>query len=230
MVYPLLPAFVTGVLGGGAVALGALDGAADAAAALVKVVAGRLADRPARRGPLIVIGYFVAVVVRPVIAVTAAAWQVIGLRVVDRLGKGLRTPPRDALIADVTPQPLRGRAFGLQRGLDHAGAVLGPLVAWVLLTRGADVRTVILASIVPGLAVLALAWWATKDGSGRQQAAMAEARDKPVPSVAVRYRPLPPGLFAICFFYLLRMPDTLIILHAQRLGIPVAVVPLLWAA
>ena len=73
MIYPLLPAFVTGVLGGGAVALGALDGAADAAAALVKVVAGRLADRPARRGPLIVIGYFVAVVVRPVIAVTAAA-------------------------------------------------------------------------------------------------------------------------------------------------------------
>ena len=230
MIYPLLPAFVTGVLGGGAAALGALDGAADAAAALVKFGSGRLADRPARRGPLIVIGYFVAVVVRPVIAVTAAAWQVIGLRVVDRVGKGLRTPPRDALIADVTPEPLRGRAFGLQRGLDHAGAVLGPLVAWALLTTGAGVRTVILASIVPGVAVLVLAWWATKDGSGRQQAATAEATSKPVPPVAARYRPLPPGLIAICFFYLLRMPDTLIILHAQQLGVGVAVVPLLWAA
>src|SRR5467141_5123229 len=157
MVYPLLPAFITGVLGGGAVALGALDGAADAAAALVKLVAGRLADRPSRRCPLSVIGYFVAAAVRPIIAITAAAWQVVGLRVVDRLGKGLRTPPRDALIADVTPQALRGRAFGVQRGLDHAGAVLGPLVAWALLTRGADVRTVIAASILPGVAVLVLA-------------------------------------------------------------------------
>src|SRR6185503_7080428 len=219
MIYPLLPAFVTGVLGGGAAALGALDGAADAAAALVKFGSGRLADRPARRGPLIVIGYLVAVVVRPVIAVTAAAWQVVGLRVLDRVGKGLRTPPRDALIADVTPEPLRGRAFGLQRGLDHAGAVLGPLVAWALLTTGAGVRTVILASIVPGVAVLVLAWWATKDGSGRQQAATAEATSKLVPPVAARYRPLPPGLIAICFFYLLRMPDTLIILHAQQLGV-----------
>src|SRR6059036_1980337 len=190
MIYPLLPAFVTGVLGGGAAALGALDGAADAGAAFVKLVAGRLADRPARRGPLIVIGYVVAVVVRPVIAVTAAAWQVIGLRVVDRLGKGLRTPPRDALIADVTPQALRGRAFGLQRGLDHAGAVLGPLVAWALLTRGSDVRAVILASIVPGLAVLVLAAWAVKDGERRRKTAEGGVTPPP-PSSAVLRRPAP---------------------------------------
>jgi MFS family permease len=229
MIYPLLPAFVTGVLGGGAVALGALDGAADAAAAAVKLGAGRLADRPARRGPLIVAGYLVAVVVRPVIAVTAAAWQVIGLRVVDRLGKGLRTPPRDALIADVTPAPLVGRAFGLQRGLDHAGAVLGPLVAWALLAgAGAGVRTVILASIVPGVAVLVLAAMAVGRSGGQ---AAGEGPPSPAPSPTAR----PPirltaPLFAISFFYLLRMPETLIILHAQRLGIAVAVVPLLWAA
>src|SRR5207245_2385033 len=143
MVYPLLPAYVTGGLGGGAAALGALDGAADAAAAFVKLIAGRLADRPERRGPLIVIGYFVAAAVRPIIAVTAAAWQVIGLRVIDRLGKGLRTPPRDALIGDVTPAPLVGRAFGLQRGLGHVGAVIGPLIAWWMLSTGADVRKVV---------------------------------------------------------------------------------------
>src|SRR6266568_6220260 len=161
MIYPLLPAFVTGVLGAGPQALGALDGAAEFAAAFVKLGSGRLADRPARRGPLVVVGYFIAVVVRPIIAFTGAAWQVIGLRVVDRLGKGLRTPPRDALIADVTPAALRGRAFGLQRGLDHAGAVLGPLVAWWLLAhRGASLRTVIAASILPGVLVLALATWA----------------------------------------------------------------------
>ena len=234
MIYPLLPAFVTGVLGGGAVALGALDGAADAAAAVVKLGAGRLADRATRRGPLIVGGYLLAVVVRPVIAVTAAAWQVIGLRVVDRVGKGLRTPPRDALIADVTPPPLRGRAFGLQRGLDHAGAVLGPLVAWMLLSRAhADVRTVILASIVPGIAVLVLAAGAVSGGQGREGAvgsAAGSATPQSLPPLPAPYRPLPPALLAISCFYLLRMPETLIILHVQQLGVAVAAVPLLWAA
>ncbi len=233
MIYPLLPAFVTGVLGGGAQALGALDGAAEFAAAFVKLGAGRLADRARLRGPMIVLGYFIAVVVRPVIAVTGAAWQVIGLRVVDRLGKGLRTPPRDALIADVTPAELRGRAFGLQRGMDHAGAVLGPILAWWLLASGsANVRTVIGASIVPGVVVLVLAAWAVRDGAatggrGRQPAASAS---DPMPPSAAFYRPLPPALFAISFFYLLRMPDTLIILRSQELGVPLAIVPLLWAA
>ncbi|HXL34958.1 MAG TPA: MFS transporter [Gemmatimonadales bacterium] len=233
MIYPLLPAFVTGVLGGGAQALGALDGAAEFAAAFVKLGAGRLADRARLRGPMIVLGYFIAVVVRPVIAVTGAAWQVIGLRVVDRLGKGLRTPPRDALIADVTPAELRGRAFGLQRGMDHAGAVLGPILAWWLLASGsANVRTVIGWSLVPGILVLVLAMWAVRDGAatggkGRQPAASAS---DPMPPSAAFYRPLPPALFAISFFYLLRMPDTLIILRSQQLGVPVTVVPLLWAA
>src|SRR6184192_4266551 len=203
MIYPLLPAFVTGVLGGGAGALGALDGAAEFAAAVVKLGAGRLADRATLRGPMIVLGYFIAVVVRPVIAVTGAAWQVIGLRVVDRLGKGLRTPPRDALIADVTPEELRGRAFGLQRGMDHAGAVLGPILAWWLLASGsANVRTVIGASIVPGVLVLVLATWAVRDGAatggkGRQQAASAS---EAMPPSAALSRPLPPPLLAISFF------------------------------
>src|SRR3989442_3116381 len=168
MIYPLLPAFVTGVLGGGPQALGALDGADEFAAACVKLGAGRLADRVPLRGPMIVLGYFIAVVVRPVIAVTGAAWQVIGLRVVDRLGKGLRTPPRDAVIADVTLAELRGRAFGLQRGMDHAGAVLGPVLAWWLLASGsANVRTVIGASVAPGVLVLLLAIWAVRDGGRR---------------------------------------------------------------
>ncbi len=226
MVYPLLPAFITGVLGGGAVALGVLDGAADAAAALVKLLAGRLADRPSRRGPLIVGGYFIAAAVRPIIALTAAAWQVVVLRVVDRLGKGLRTPPRDALIADVTPAPMVGRAFGLQRGLDHVGAVIGPLVAWFLLSRHADVRTVILASMIPGVLVLVLAAFAVKDGGGRSR--LVEEGVAP-PTSTNLLRP-PPALIAIAIFYLLRMPETLMILRAQDLGIAVALVPLLWAA
>lgn len=231
MVYPLLPAFITGVLGGGAAAIGALDGAADAAAAAVKLGAGKLSDHPRRRGPLIVIGYLIAVVIRPVIAVTAAAWQVIGLRVVDRLGKGMRGPPRDALIADVTPREQHGRAFGLQRGLDHVGAILGPLVAWGLLSAGAEVRTVILASIVPGVLVLMLATWAVRDGNGRDTAWKGVVSEplgtESDHAVSRGFTQFP--VLAISFFYLLRMPEALIILHAQRLGVAIALIPLLWA-
>jgi len=236
MIYPLLPAFVTGVLGGGAQALGALDGAAEFAAAVVKLGAGRLADRTSRRGPLIVLGYLIAVVVRPVIAVTGAAWQVIGLRVVDRLGKGLRTPPRDALIADATPADLVGRAFGLQRGMDHAGAVLGPIVAWWLLASGsAGLRTVIGASIVPGVLVLVVATWAVRErgGLGRSGEVRGGSDRSAQPPLTSSNLPQPSHvspLLAISAFYLLRMPDTLIILRSQQLGVPVAVVPLLWAA
>jgi MFS family permease len=236
MIYPLLPAFVTVVLGGGAVALGALDGAADFAAAFVKYGSGRLADTSRRRGALVVWGYFVAVVVRPVIAVTGAAWQVVGLRVVDRVGKGVRGPARDAIIADVTPRDLLGRAFGLQRGLDHAGAVLGPLVAWWLLSRHTlDVRGVIAASIVPGVVVLVLAVLAVRDEAGhvdkrRDRTGQDASPTGTVPATPVSSRALPPALFVISAFYLLRMPETLIILRIQNLGISVASVLLLWAA
>jgi MFS family permease len=236
MIYPLLPAFITGVLGAGPQALGALDGAAEFAAAFVKLGAGRLADRVPLRGPMIVLGYFIAVVVRPVIAITGAAWQVIGLRVVDRLGKGLRTPPRDALIADVTPEELRGRAFGVQRGMDHAGAVLGPILAWWLLASGsANVRAVIGWSVAPGVLVLLLAIWGTRDGGGlgrlgEVRGGQARPSQPPLTSSNLPWpSPISP-LFGISAFYLLRMPDTLIILHSQELGVPVSVVPLLWAA
>jgi len=234
MIYPLLPAFVTGVLGGGAVSLGALDGAADLTSALVKYGAGRLADVPRRRGMLVIIGYAVAVLVRPVIALAGAAWQVIGLRVTDRVGKGIRSPARDAMIADVTPEELHGRAFGLQRGLDHAGAILGPLVAWWLLqSKTLDLRGVIGASIIPGVAVLVLAIWAVRsveDGRGRQETVGVKAPTSPLPSPTVSYRPLPPALLAISFFYLLRMPETLMLLRTQQLGVTVTSVLLLWAA
>lgn len=241
MIYPLLPAFVVGVLGGGAVALGTIDGAADFASAFVKYGAGRLAERERRRAPLIVWGYLVAVLVRPLIALAGAAWQVVGLRVADRVGKGVRGPPRDAVIADVTPDELLGRAFGLQRGLDHAGAVLGPLAAWWLLSRGTlGVRGVIAASVVPGVAVVALAVWAVGSVEGGKRRSSGEGRrtatgDRrpasiPSPSAVSRPLPFPPALLAIAAFYLLRMPETLIILHTQRLGVSVASVLVLWAA
>ncbi len=151
MVYPLLPAFITRTLGGGPLALGILDGAAELTASLVKWVSGRLADRPGWQKPLILWGYALAVLVRPLISGATSALQVVGLRVVDRIGKGVRTPPRDAMIAEITAPAARGRAFGFHRAADHFGAVLGSVAAWWLLSRGTDVRSVIGWSVVPGV-------------------------------------------------------------------------------
>jgi MFS family permease len=224
MVYPLLPAFVTGTLGGGAALLGLLDGAADLTSAVLKVVSGRLADRPRWRAPLILVGYATAVLVRPLIAVAGAAWQVVGFRVVDRVGKGLRTPPRDALIAGITPPALRGRAFGFHRGADHFGAVLGSLAAWYLLSRGIEVRRVIEWSVVPGLvAFVVLA--AVLRGARTVPGAAPPSAAATDPGGRVFWFPVI-ALTALTFF---RVPEALLLLRLQDAGVAVAVVPLVWA-
>jgi MFS family permease len=225
MVYPLLPAFVTGPLGGGAALLGLLDGAADLTSSVLKVVSGRLADRPRWRGPMILVGYATAVLVRPLIAVSSAAWQVVGFRVIDRVGKGIRTPPRDALIAAVTPPAQRGRAFGFHRGADHLGAVVGSLAAWYLLTRGADVRRVIEWSVLPGLVafvVLAVVLRGLPSDavpSAGQAVAAGDAGGR------VFWAPVV-ALTALSFF---RIPEALLLLRLQDAGVAVALVPLVWA-
>src|SRR5690349_20939340 len=228
MVYPLLPAFVTGTLGGGAALLGLLDGAADLTSAVLKVVSGRLADRPRWRAPLILGGYLTAVLVRPVIAVASAAWQVVGFRVIDRIGKGIRTPPRDALIAEVTPLPLRGRAFGFHRGADHLGAVIGSLAAWYFLSRGIDVRREIEWSVVPGvLAFLILGVVLRGAGVPPPATSGTKTAARPVPDAEgpVFWAPVL-ALTALTFF---RLPETLLLLRLQDTGVAVVLVPLVWA-
>jgi MFS family permease len=224
MVYPLLPAFVTGTLGGGAALLGLLDGAADLTSAVLKVVSGRLADRPRWRAPLILVGYATAVLVRPLIAVAGAAWQVVGFRVVDRVGKGLRTPPRDALIAGITPPALRGRAFGFHRGADHFGAVLGSLAAWYLLSRGVEVRRVIEWSVVPGVVAFALLAAVLRGARSVPAAVPGSAATTDVGG-RVFWSPVM-ALTALSFF---RVPEALLLLRLQDAGVAVAVVPLVWA-
>jgi MFS family permease len=239
MVYPLLPAFVTRSLGGGPLALGLLDGAADLTSSVVKYVSGRLADRPGWRRPLILWGYATAVLVRPLIALANSAWQVIGFRVIDRFGKGIRTPPRDALIAEVTPPPLRGRAYGFHRGADHFGAVLGSLAAWFLLQKGADVRSVIGWSALPGVlafVVLAVVLRTKNQEPGTRDFAAPHGRHSgsliadPGPSSLV---PGPssfwPPVFALTALTFFRLPETLLILRLQDRGVAVAAVPLVWA-
>jgi len=230
MVYPLLPAFMTRTLGGGALALGILDGVADAIAAAFKLVSGYLAERPRLRGPLVVAGYGVAAVVRPFVAAATAAWHVIGLRAVDRVGKGVRTAPRDVMIADATDPAIRGRAFGVHRGADHIGAILGPLTAAGLIALGLAVRQVFWIAVIPGTVAAILASAAVRT------AAKGEARrarnDGGAPSEPYTLHPshFAPLLACLALAAFLRAPETLLILHAQDLGVAVATVPLLWAA
>jgi len=237
MVYPLLPAFVTRTLGGGPLVLGLLDGAAELTSSVVKWISGRLSDRQGWRGPLILWGYATAVLVRPLISIASAAWQVVGFRVIDRLGKGIRTPPRDALIADITPPLLRGRAFGFHRGADHFGAVLGSLAAWFLLSRGADVRSVIGWSALPGIlafAVLAVVLRVKSLGSRVTEAQLTiESQDthgNPRPSTLdPRPSTFWPPILALTALTFFRLPETLLILRLQDRGVTVSAVPLVWA-
>jgi MFS family permease len=244
MVYPLLPAFVTRTLGGGAMLLGLLDGASELTSSVLKWASGRLADRPGFRRPLILGGYAVAVLVRPLIAVASAAWQVIGFRVIDRVGKGIRTPPRDALISEVTPPAQRGRAYGFHRGADHFGAVLGSLAAWWLLERGANVRSVIGWSALPGVVAVVVLAVVLKGVSSRQspvtrrQAPVASRQSSVIsPRAEAGERRLAtstpnsfwPSILALTAITFFRLPETLLILRIQDLGVAVAAVPLVWA-
>jgi MFS family permease len=163
MIAPLLPVFVAAAVGGGALSLGLIEGVAESTAALVKLVSGALSDRMRRRKPLLVIGYALAGAARPLIGL-ARAWPVVlGLRFADRIGKGLRGPPRDALIADAVAEGARGRAFGFHRAMDHAGAVIGPLVAAALLAAGFDRRDIFLSAAVPAFAVMVVLVFAVRE-------------------------------------------------------------------
>lgn len=222
MVYPLLPAFVVGTLGGTATTLGMLDGAADLTAAATKWVSGDLADRPGWRKPLIVLGYFSAILIRPFMAAASAAWQVVGFRVVDRVGKGLRTPARDALIADSTAPEMRGRAFGFHRAADHFGSIPGSLLAWWLLQESVDVRQVLTWSVVPGVVaglVLLFVLRGAPSARPRQTHTAVDATGR------VFWFPV----LALAAMVLFRLPETLLLLRLQDLGVAVPLIPLVWA-
>jgi MFS family permease len=225
MVYPLLPAFITRTLGGSATMLGLLDGAAELTSALVKLGSGRLADRPGWKRPLILGGYLSAVLIRPLMAITSAAWQVVGFRVLDRVGKGLRTPPRDALIAQVTPRSVQGRAFGLHRGADHLGAVLGSLAAWYLLQAQVDVRDILRWSLVPGLVAFLVLLSVLRGVDDPGNGAAPGPRATPG-SASQGFWPVVLTLAAFTFF---RLPEALLILRLQDLGVALEVIPLVWA-
>jgi len=155
-VYPFFPLFLLG-LGATELVIGIIEGAAEAVASFSKLVAGRFSDRWQRRQPLVLAGYALSSIVRPALGLIAAPWQGGAIRVVDRIGKGTRGAPRDALLAHFAPVARRGRVFGFHRAMDHLGAAIGPLLAAAFLWfRPGDYRTLFLITIVPGLAVVGL--------------------------------------------------------------------------
>lgn len=157
--HALLPAFLTVTLGLPVVAMGALDGVAEATANIAKLVSGRLSDRNQRRKPWILLGYGMAALSKPLFPLAQGALPVLGARFVDRIGKGIRGAPRDAMIADETPPELRGAAYGLRQALDTVGAFLAPLAAiGLMLLFADDIRAVFWIAVIPAALSLLFAW------------------------------------------------------------------------
>jgi len=162
--HALLPAFITMVLGLPATALGAIDGVAEATASFAKLFSGRLSDRSLRRKPWVMAGYGIAALSKPLFPLAASAPAVMAARFADRIGKGIRGAPRDAMIADETPPEIRGRAFGLRQALDTAGALLAPLVAIGLMAwLASDIRAVFWIAVIPAGLSFLLAWLALRE-------------------------------------------------------------------
>jgi MFS family permease len=224
MVYPILPIFLANVLGAPVAAIGLIESLAESAAAFMKVASGWLSDRVGRRKPLVAAGYALSNVVKPVLALTSAWPAVLALRLADRFGKGVRTAPRDALISESAPPEARGRAFGVHRALDTLGAAIGPLIAWIVLTASPGAfRTIFLISAIPGTLAILVVLFAVRDTGKR-----VPAGERAPLSFREFSRPLVIFTAISFFFGLANSSDALLILRAQDVGAPVAVIPLMY--
>ena len=225
LLYPLVPIYLATVLSAGPRALGVIEGVAEATASLVKLAAGWLADRQRRSKPWVVAGYFVAAVSRPLYALTRSWLGILGLRFFDRIGKGLRSAPRDALLARSVDAKDRGLAFGFHRAMDNAGAVIGPLLAAWFLLRGVPLRDVFLWSAIPGALCVLLSVFL------REPDRAAPAKD--APKIDLSWTKLPPTLkrylLVLALFTLSNSSNAFILLRAADLGMEKYQVPLLWA-
>lgn len=219
-IYPLLPAFIRS-LGGTSLEIGLVDGLANAVAAVARLPAGVASDRIGRR-PLVLAGYGLSAIVRPLMGLVAGPTSVVLVRAADRLGKGIRSAPRDALVADLAAPEIRGRAFGHIRALDHAGAALGPLAAtaFLLACPGRE-RTLFLLTLLPGLATLGVIWKFVRDAPVR---ATARAAVPPVRLTGSQ------GLLlgAVAVWALGASSEQFLLLRAGDLGVRAEFVPLVW--
>jgi MFS family permease len=229
MIYPLLPLFLSSVLGASASFIGVIEGTAESVAALLKLASGWWSDRLKKRKPLVVLGYGLATFVRPFTAMAQSATQVLAIRLADRVGKGIRSSPRDALLADSADPSMRGKAFGFHAAADNAGAVLGPLVAFALLRYGhLSLRGVFWLAAIPGALAFIVLVVAVKDVERAPESpsdGKAEAQaDKS--SLGGRFWGY---LTVVLLFTLGNSTDAFLLLRANQLGVAVALAPILWA-
>jgi MFS family permease len=212
------------VLGAGPAFVGLVEGLAESVASLVKMASGAVSDRMRSRKPLIVGGYSLSSLARPLVALAAAPWQVLVIRIADRIGKGVRGAPRDALVAQVTPRPDLGRAFGFHRAMDHAGAMIGPLLASAVLLVRPDLRLVFALAAVPAVASVCVLVFGVREAG-------VVAAPPPPPRTAL---PVSAGLrrllAVVGLFTLGNSSDAFLLLRAQEAGVTLPLLPLLWTA
>ena len=225
MLYPLLPLYLTSVLMAGPKVLGLIEGIAESTSSLLKLVSGVIVDKTKKTKPWIVIGYLMAGIGRPLIAfINSWGWLLL-IRFSDRIGKGLRTSPRDALLAESVPKERRGLVFGFHRSMDNAGAVIGPLIAALLLAMHVPLRDIFLWAIIPAAItlILALSLKEPKEATPIKAPGFQWSFEGMSPEFK-RYL-LVTGLFALG-----NSSDMFLLLRARELGVPQAQIPLLWAA
>lgn len=231
IVYPLLPLFLTGVLGASVQSVGLIEGITDSASSLLKYPAGWITDRVGRRKWMVVIGYAIASASRPFLAMATAGWQVLSLRFLDRFGKGLRTAPRDALIADSSAPESRGLSFGFHRAMDHLGAIIGSLAAaWLVVIFSGDLRKVFWVAAIPSLVAVLILTMAVKE---KKRVGATESRGETKGKATARSLPFDNNfrayLVILLIFTLGNSSDAFLLLRARQSGVETAAIPLLWA-
>jgi len=225
MIYPLLPLFLTQVLGAGVLFVGLIEGIAESVSSFLKLFSGWFSDRFQRRKGIILFGYSLASITRPFMGLAISSFHILFLRFFDRVGKGLRTSPRDALLSQSCKEEERGKAFGFQRAMDHAGAMAGPLIAsllMVVLTK--DLRVIFILSFIPALFCLLILYRGVTDIKGKQTLSSTPFK----PQWKTWNRKFKLFLLIITLFTLGNSSDAFLLLRAKDLGIDIISIPILW--
>lgn len=229
MIHALLPLFMAETLGAGALWIGLVEGLGEGVALLTKVVSGVVADRFGHKKLLVFLGYALGVLSKPFFALAGAMPVVLGARVADRIGKGLRGAPRDALVAEVTPEAVRGAAFGLRQSLDAAGAFAGPLLASALLLFWTDdYRSIFWVALIPGIHCLLLILLGVEEGKDPDDSAHETPAKRSLPKLHVLSDPAFRSLVVLgSLFAVARFSNAFIVLRAADAGFAAAAIPLL---
>lgn len=225
MIYPLIPLFLSSVLGVGVVFIGLLEGIAEATASILKVFSGWFSDKLKKRKPIIFFGYGLSTIGKPFLYLATAGWHVLLVRFIDRVGKGIRTSPRDALVADSSLPEQRGRAFGIQRAMDRTGAFLGPLAAFAILPiLSNNLRMLFLLAFFPALVAVFIIIFFLKD---KPHAQGLPYNEKPVPlkNLSKEFKLF---VLVLALFSLGNSSNVFLILRARDLGIRLVFIPILW--